>query len=152
VALADASDAIVEGVGRTMPGWVESSVARILDAWGKADDATRTKVAQDAVVAGRAAAARVTGELRALLALDAAEQRMTPLEIVRTAVREPTEVLERAGVPPVVRDAFEERAWPDDRYGLVPRTLGDLGDADLGPLQLAWGLAKTKVLRARADE
>ena len=59
---------------------------------------------------------------------------MTPLEIVRTAVREPSEVLERAGVPAVVRDAFDEQAWPDDRYGLVPRTLGDLGDADLGPL------------------
>ena len=100
-------------------------------------------------MAGRAAAARVTGELRALFALDAAEQRMTPLEVVRTAVREPSEVLERAGVPPVVRDAFDEQAWPDDRYGLVPRTLGDLGEADLGPLQLAWGLAKTKVLRAR---
>jgi hypothetical protein len=128
------------------------SVARILDAWGKADDATRTKAAEDAVVAGRAAAARVTGELRVLFALDAAEQRRTPLEIVRTAVREPSEVLERAGVPPVVRDAFDERAWPDDRYGLVPRTLGDLGETDLGPLQLAWGLAKTKVLRARAGD
>ena len=103
-------------------------------------------------MAGRAAAARVTGELRALFALDAAEQRMTPLEIVRTTVREPSEVLERAGLPPVVRDAFDEQAWPDDRYGLVPRTLGDLGETDLGPLQLAWGLAKTKVLRARAGD
>ena len=135
-----------------MPAWVEASVARILDAWGKADGATRTKAAEDAVAAGRAAAARVTDELQALFALDAAEQRMTPLEIVRTAVREPTEVLERAGVPAVVRDAFDEQSWPDDRYGLVPRTLGDLGDAELGPLQLAWGLAKTKVLRARAGD
>jgi hypothetical protein len=74
------------------------------------------------------------------------------LEVVRTAVREPTGVLERAGVPPVVRDTFDERSWPDDRYGLVPRTLGDLGDPDLGPLQLAWGLAKAKVLRARAGD
>lgn len=135
-----------------MPAWVEASVARMLAAWGKADDATRTKATEDARAAGQAAAARVTGELQALFGLDAAEQRMTPLEIVRTAVREPTEVLERAGVPSVVRDAFDERAWPDDRYGLVPRTLGDLGDADLGPLQLAWGLAKTKVLRARAGD
>ena len=135
---------------RTLPAWVEASVSRILDAWGKADAATSTKAAEDGATAGRAAAARVTGELEALFSLDAAEQRMTPLEIVRTAVREPTEVLERAGVPPVVRDDFDERAWPDDRYGLVPRTLGDLGDADLGPLLLAWGIAKTKVLRARA--
>jgi hypothetical protein len=51
-------------------------------------------------------------------------------------------------VPPVVRDEFDVRAWPDDRYSLVPRTLADLGDPDLGPLHLAWGLAKAAALRA----
>jgi hypothetical protein len=126
-------------------------VATILEAWGKAADETRTRAIEDARDAGRASAARVSGELRALFALDASEQRSTPLEIVRSAVREPTEVLRAAGVPPVVRDAFDERAWPDDRYGLVPRTLGELGDDDLAPLQLAWGLAKANVLRARAE-
>ena len=99
--------------------------------------------------ARRASAARVTADLRALFAADARAQRATPLEIVRTAYREPTAVLEAAGIPPVERDSFDERAWPDDRYGLVPRTLGDLGDPDLAPLHLAWGLAKSAVLRAR---
>ena len=47
---------------------------------------------------------------RALLATDPAEQRSTPLEIVRSAYREPTEILVAAGVPPVVRDPFDERA------------------------------------------
>ena len=83
-------------------------------------------------------------------AADPAAQGATPLEIVRSAYREPTAVLEAAGVPPVERDGFDERAWPDDRYGLVPRTLGDLGDPDLAPLMLAWGMAKAAVLRARA--
>ena len=59
-------------------------------------------------------------------------------------------MLEAAAIPPVERDEFDERAWPDDRYGLVPRTLGDLGDPDLAPLMLAWGMAKAAVLRARA--
>jgi hypothetical protein len=77
------------------------------------------------------------------------EQRATPLEIVRSAYREPTAVLRRAGVPEVVRDDFDARAWPDDVYGLVPRTLGDLGDDELAPLHLAWGLAKAKVIRER---
>ncbi len=93
----------------------------------------------------------MVASLRALLAADPAEQRATPLEIVRTIYREPTEVLVAAGVPAVVRDPFDERAWPEDRYGLVLRTLGDLGDPDLAPLHLAWGVAKATVLRARAD-
>ena len=96
------------------------------------------------------AARRVGERLAALLATDPEEQRETPLEIVRTLYEEPTEILVAAGVPPVVRDAFDERAWPEDRYDLVPRTLGDLGDPDLGPLHLAWGMAKATVLRARA--
>ena len=60
-------------------------------------------------------------------------------------------MLAAAGVPPVVRDGFDERAWPDDHYDLVPHTLGDLGDPDLAPLLLAWGMAKAAVLRARAE-
>jgi hypothetical protein len=65
---------------------------------------------------------------------------------VRGAVREPSVVLEDAGIPAVVRDEFEERSFPDDRYGLAPRTFADLDDA-LGPVQLVWGLAKAAVLR-----
>ena len=95
----------------------------------------------------RAATDRVGTELDALFAVDPVAQRTTPLEIVRTAYREPTTVLRGAGVPEVVRDAFDERAWPDDVYGLVPRTFADLDDEALAPLHLAWGLAKAKVLR-----
>jgi hypothetical protein len=84
-----------------------------------------------------------------LFALDAAQQRTTPLQIVRGLVAAPTSVLRTAGVPGVERDAFDERAFPDDDYDLAPRTLGDLGDPDLGPLLLAWGLAKAAVLRDR---
>jgi hypothetical protein len=48
-----------------------------------------------------------------------------------------------------VRDEFQERTWPDDIYGLVPANLGELGDPDLAPLHLAWGMAKAGVLRSR---
>lgn len=148
--LAAAGRAIVEGVDRCLPSWVASRVAAVLDAWGRADGATRDRAREAAVEAGEAARRRVGAELAALLAADPAEQRATPLEVVRRAVREPTAVLAAAGVPEVVREPFDVRAWPDDVYGLVPRTLGDLGDPDLGPLQLAWGVAKATVLRARA--
>ncbi len=149
--LAETGAAIVAGVAREAPTWVLEAVGRILGAWGRADDATRSRALEAAGPAGVAAAERVGAALTALLATDPSEQRSTPLEIVRTLTREPTEILVAAGVPSVVRDPFDERAWPEDRYDLVPRTLGDLGDPDLGPLHLAWGMAKATVLRARAD-
>ncbi|HUF83748.1 MAG TPA: hypothetical protein VMQ81_04050 [Acidimicrobiia bacterium] len=145
--LEQSSAEIVAGVERCLPGWVERQVERILDAWGRLDPDARTRALEDARAAGVAATARVADALRAVLAAPIVEQRATPLEIVRSAYREPTGVLAAAGVPPVVRDEFDERAWPDDRYGLVPRTLGDLGDEDLGPLLLAWGMAKAASLR-----
>ena len=141
--------AIVAGVERQVPGWARAHVERLLDAWGHARADARVRAEAQTAEAGAAAARRIVAELRALFAMDPQQQQATPLEVVRTAYREPTEVLAAAGVPPIVRDEFDERAWPDDVYGLVPRTLGDLGDPELAPLHLAWGMAKATVLRAR---
>jgi hypothetical protein len=149
--LAESGEAIADGVARELAGWVERQVTLILDAWGRADNATRVRAEREAVVAGSAAATRVAAELHALFALDPAAQHATPLEIVRSAYREPTAVLAAAGIPPVERSGFDERAWPDDRYGLVVRDLGDLGDPELAPLHFAWGMAKAGVLRSRAE-
>jgi hypothetical protein len=143
------AEAIVAGVERCGPSWVVASVTRLVDAWGRLDAEQRAAaVAAAEATAGPAVAGAVT-MLRELFARDPAEQRTTPLQIVRGLVAAPTAVLRDAGVPGVVRDAFEARAFPDDEYDLVPRTLGDLGDPDLGPLLLAWGLAKAAALRAR---
>ncbi len=142
-------ETIVAGVERSVPAWVVARVRRVVDAWDDLDVEQRAHVDSAAHDAGVAASARVSSELRALMALDPAEQRATPLEIVRTATREPTAVLQAAGIPEVVRDAFDEHAFPADLYGLVPNTLGDLGDETLAPLHLAWGMAKAAVLRAR---
>jgi hypothetical protein len=147
--LAEAGDAILVGVERELPGWAVRGVGRILDAWGRLDAPARARADREAATAGDLACARVVGELGALFAVDPELQRATPLQVVRTAYREPTAVLEALGVAQVVRDEFDERSWPDDVYGLVPHTLGDLGDPDLGPLHLAWGMAKTRVVRAR---
>jgi hypothetical protein len=146
--LSEAGTAIIAGVESCLPGWVEREVERILDAWGGLSPDTRERAREEATAAGVAAAQRVSDALAQLLAADPAEQTATPLEIVRTAYREPTELLVALGVPPVVRDEFDERAWPDDRYGLVPRSLGELGDDELAPLHLAWGLAKARAMRA----
>jgi hypothetical protein len=142
---------IIDGVERCLPRWTEVSVRTVLDAWGRADPETRERALTAASAAGASATADVVQELRTLLATDPSEQRATPLEVVRRAVVAPTAVLEVAGIPPVVRDAFDERAFPDDHYDLTPRTLGDLGDEELAPLHLVWGVAKAAVLRARAE-
>ncbi len=146
--LAAAGDAIVVGVERVLPEWVESRVALVADAWGRLGPDARAALADRARAAGAEAGARVGAALRSLFVLPPAEQRTTPLEIVRSAVRDVTIVLVAAGIPPVERDAFDERAFPDDRYGVVPSSLADLGDETLGPLQLAWGMAKARALRA----
>jgi len=144
--LAAAGAAVVAGVERAGPGWVEAQVDRILDAWGRIEPERRDDVRADARRAGSAAAARVAADLRRLLALPPAAQAATPLEIVRTIVREPTALLRGLGVPEVVRDPFDERAHPDDVYDLSPRTLADL-EPGLGPELLVWGMAKARLLR-----
>ncbi len=148
----EAGAAIVAGVERCGPSWVVASVTRLVDAFGRLDASERAAAVAAADAAAGPAVATVVDALRRLFALDPAEQRTTPLQIVRGLVAAPTAVLQAAGVPGVVRDSFEERAFPADEYDLVPRTLGDLGNPDLGPLLLAWGLAKAAALRSRAEE
>jgi hypothetical protein len=118
----------------------------VLDAWGALDPDARHEVDGRLRVAVHAATRRVAAELRALADADPAAQRWTPLELVRGAVREPTAVLTEVGVSDVVRDAFEERSLPDDRYGLAPRTFAELDDT-LGPVQLGWGIARAAALQ-----
>jgi hypothetical protein len=148
--LAAAGAAIVAGVEQAGPAWAVRQVDRILDAWGRVDAGQRPEVRLGAERAGADAARRVAADLRTLLALDPAEQAATPLEIVRTLVVEPTALLRGLGVPEVVRDAFDERAQPDDVYDLAPRTLADL-DPELGPELLVWGMAKAKLVRHRGQ-
>jgi hypothetical protein len=145
------ADLLIEGVARLGPGWVVRAVTGLVDAWGKVDAAGRADAIAAATVAGEQAAARVGTELRSLFELDPAAQRATPLEIIRSLRREASEVLRGAGVPEVLRDPFEARAFPDDPYGIVLKIPAELGDDDLGGALLAWGLGKAKVLRARVD-
>jgi hypothetical protein len=148
----DAAARILDAVERQAGPWVEGTVRSVIDAWGRLDAAARDGALVQARAAGAAAASRVADELRHLFALDPAAQRSTPLAVVRSLSVEATEVLEAAGVPAVERDEFEVRSFPDDRYGIVPRSLGDLdrADDDLAALLMVWGVGKATVLRARA--
>ena len=143
------ANALAAAIEEALPRWVTRSVERILLAWsGEADPA----VIAEAAAAGVRAVDEVMPRLRALLAADVDEQRTNPLSILREAVRYPTEVLRAAGVPGVVRDEFDERAFPDDDYGLTPASFGDV-DPLLHEPGLTWGAAKahTHLSRRRAQ-
>ncbi len=151
-AMQSAARELVDGAERLIPGWAVTGVERILVAWGRLNPDELRVARERAVTAGADAARRVAEELRALFDRDVTEQAATPLQVVRSAIREPTAVLVSLGIPPVARDPFDERAHPEDRYDLVPRSLADLGDADLGAQLLVWGMAKAKLLRRGSEQ
>jgi hypothetical protein len=149
--LAEQGAALGALIEEAVAGWVVREVDMILDAWAATssgsglDRAAWLAAAQDA---GRRAAADVAERLRVVLAADVDAQSTTPLEIVRRAVSYPTAVLDRAGVPPVVRDPFDENRFPDDPYGLTPASLGAVDPSLVDPAR-AWGAAKAMAHKAR---
>jgi hypothetical protein len=133
--------ALADAVEAALPAWVARSVETragvvAADVRAAADDA------------GRRAAADVGTRVRRLLATDVDDQRGNPLAVLREAVRYPTEVLRAAGVAPAARDAFAERAFPDDVYDLAPATWSDI-DPGLQERGIVWGAAKAHVVLAR---
>ena len=148
--LRQAEAQIVSRARAAIPEWALRSIDRIVTAWGRCTAAQLTALPADAEAAGTRAAARVGDELVALFALPLAAQRSTPLFVVRSTFREPTALLVALGIPGVVRDPFDERVNPDDIYDLAPRGMADLGESELGPLLLAWGLTKARILQGPA--
>ena len=141
----EAADRLVAAVELALPGWVQRCVRQRLVEWAGGAGAEPMAEAEEA---GERAKAEAGSELRRLLAADVDEQWTNPLTILRRAVRYPTEVLRRAGVPPVVRDAYDERHFPDDDYGLTPLSFADV-DPSLHEPGLAWGASKAMAHLAR---
>lgn len=99
----------------------------------------------------RDGAAEVVAELRTLLAADLASQQTGPLDLLRRAVRHPTQVLAQAGAEPVARDEFAIRNFPGDVYNLSPGSFAEV-DPSLHEPGLLWGAAKAHVhLRRRRE-
>lgn len=142
---------IVERAVAALPAWVTRSVEGIVGAWARLSPAQEHELAATLPAMSVGVRDRVVSELEGLFDRDPSAQATTPLAILRSAAREPTELLRAFGIPGVVRDPFDERYFPDDIYDLAPKAPGDIGDPDLGPVFLAWGLTKAKVLRGRAD-
>ncbi len=139
------ADELADGIEAALPGWVTGHVERLALAWS--GELTPELVAS-ARAAGERAQAEVGGAVRALLRTDVDAQQVNPLSLLRAAVAYPTAVLEAAGVPPVERDPFSERAFPEDVYDLSPAGFGEVSPALHEP-GLAWGAAKAYVVLAR---
>jgi hypothetical protein len=130
--------ALADAIEDALPGWVVRGVERRLQDWAGTADPV---IVNRARAAGERARAEIGPQVRQLLALDVDAQQTNPLSVVRSAVRYPTEVLRSAGVPPVRRDEFAERAFPDDIYDLSPAAFADV-DPSLHEPGLVWGAAK----------
>lgn len=143
--LVRAAQDLLDAVDSTVGAWVERCVSDTCAAAGVVlDDRTRALTAE---AAGRCRH-EVVDELGRLLGADVDEQRGTPLQVLRAAVRFPTEVLAAVGVAPVERDEFDRLAFPQDRYGLTPAGFADV-DASLAEHGITWGAAKAYVHLAR---
>ncbi|MEY2450597.1 MAG: hypothetical protein QOD92_171 [Acidimicrobiaceae bacterium] len=137
---------LADAIEVAIPTWVVRSIEGRWRDWTGGD--AGAELLEAARVAGEQAGAEVGSAVRALLVLDVDEQRVNPLALVRRAVIYPTAVLRDAGVPPVVRDEFDERAFPDDIYALVPASFADV-DPELHEPGLLWGAAKAHAHLAR---
>jgi hypothetical protein len=136
--------ALADAVDEALPRWIERCVARYVAVEG---DVARQVREITAVASAEAAV-----QMRELLFADIDVQRRNPLAVLRAAVRYPTSLLASLGVPAPDRDAFAERAFPDDRYDLSPASFGDV-DPSLHEPGLVWGAAKAHVhLQRRREE
>lgn len=143
--LAAAAEMLTAAVDRTVPAWIERLVTERLSAWLGTVNAAQ---AAAAAAAGQAARDEVVPTMRALLETDVDAQPTNPLSVLRQATVHAHRVLADAGVPPVVRDDFAERAFPDDDYGLVPASWDDI-DPSLTEPGITWSAAKAFVFKAR---
>ena len=130
-------EALADAIDAALPGWVVRCVVE-----------RAPELRDEAEAAGERARLEVGAQVRALLAADLDEQQAGPLSLLRAAVRYPTEVLQRAGVAPVARDDFAERAFPGDVYDLSPAAFADIDPALTEP-GIVWGAAKAHVHKLR---
>jgi hypothetical protein len=134
------SSQLADAVEAALPAWVERCVAKFVPVEGELVSRVET--------IGQQVRDETGGAVRRLLAEDLDDQRTNPLSVIRQGVGAPTELLRSLGVPPVSRDEFDERAFPDDVYALVPASFVDV-DPALHEPGLRWGAAKAFVFQQR---
>ena len=137
------ADALVEAI----PGWIERvgrarMVSAGIDPAPDAVDGLRS--------VGRSIASALDASIREVLTADVDAGAGSPLAVLRAGVGPVTELLRGLGVPPVRRDDFAVRNFPDDAYDLAPASFADVDEALHEP-GMVWGAARAHVhLRRRS--
>ena len=98
-----------------------------------------------------AVAEDVLAELARLLSTDVDEQRENPLHVLRRGSRRIAEFLVAEKTPAPTRDEFEQRAMPDDIYGIGPLAWRDLGER-VHEAGIEWGAWKAATVLTRRRE
>lgn len=145
-AATDPGAVLLETARRVVPGWLR----RISIEAGRRGgvDAAQLESRIDAVV--ERASGDLLERLADLLGTDVDEQRTTPLTLLRSSVREPTQLLHELGAVPPSPSADDR--FPADVFRLGPATWSDV-DPSLHEPGIAWGAWKAMtVLARRRDE
>jgi hypothetical protein len=137
--------ALADAIDEALPGWIRRCVEQRCAAAGRRFDDAAAARAEEASLRG---SAEVGPVIRRLLVTDIDSQTTTPLAVLRGATRYATHALADLGVPPVERDEFSRRAFPDDVQGLSPASFAEV-DPALHEPGLIWGAAKAHVHLAR---
>ncbi|MCU0260408.1 MAG: hypothetical protein MUE78_05265 [Ilumatobacteraceae bacterium] len=144
----DPPSELADALAVAVPVWLERCVTATA---ARIDGTVSPQLRADAVDMAAAVAPVVTDRLRQLLSTDVDEQRANPLQVLRSSVAAPTDVLRRHGVATVERDEFARRSFPDDVYGLAPASWGDVDPALVEP-GVGWGAWKAATVRHRRRE
>jgi hypothetical protein len=122
---------LIEALVAAYPEYVADRVAAL----GIADERVDTAVAE-----GRD---WLTAQLEAELAVPLERQRSSPLELVREAMRFPTDALRLVGAAEVPRDPAAVTALPGDVFDLAPASSQGLGER-AWRAHVAWGMTKAR--------
>ncbi len=127
------ADAIYMG----LPIWIDRAVTKQV---GTDTEFTDDEIAVFIERAGKAAQADIGDTARQMLD-DASTKPAQVLELLQTAVHYPTGVLHYLQASEAERGAFAETAWPEDIYGLTPKSMTDIDESLEEPF-IRWDAAR----------
>lgn len=140
------SSRLLTTIDGVFDGWIRGLITNLVIF----DAADSSMIERMSATIAEAREVGMTG-LRDLLNLDAEQQRSNPLAVLRMATQPVTRFLESVAVPPVQRDEFSRRSFPDDLFGLAPATWADV-DPSLVEPGLEWGAWKAATIIGRRRE